>query len=389
MRKFLPLFLVLFVGMALAAPDIQISVLNVSESVRPGGSFTVKMQLVNNGDATAEEVEMYPEVRTPFRTKAGTSDRETVSQLILGERASGTFHLNVLPRTSSGVYDIKLVAAFKYNDRLFKVTKSVAINVEAKPVLEVVSANYPTTYPGDFLGMKLEIKNIGGGLAKNVRIIYENTSSQIRPSSIAVAYLDELISGDSKEININLMVDGDADAMTYPVEIKILYEDEGGNLQPTVTRTLGIVVESKIELKTFLDSGTATQGVPSTLTISIANTGPNTAKYLEAIPVQNSFEVTPHAIYVGDLESDDFDTLDFKLTAPNAGDQKLSIELVYKDANNVESKELRKVAFKVLTPKEAAAQQPKSRTPYILLAIIIIGGAWYWRRRKKKHGRAS
>jgi len=385
------LALMLFAGAASAAPDIQISVLNMSQEIQPGGSFTVKVQVANNGDGKAEDIEIYPEVRNPFRIKAGTSPKETVSQMILGEQASGTFHLTVLPRTSSGVYDLKLVATFTYNNKLYKVTKNIAINVEAKPILEVLSTEYPGAFPGDFIDIRLGVKNIGGGLAKNVRVIYENTSSEIRPSSVAVAYLDEILAGSEADIDLNLVIDGEAEAMTYPVKITMLYENEGGTQQPAVIRTIGLVVRSKIELKAFPEGGTIVQGVPSSLTVSIANTGPSTANYLEVVPVQDSFIVTPRRMYIGDLESDDFDTIDLEITAQEAGEHKLSLEFIYKDANNAENRELGEVSFKALTPREAAALQPRSKTPYVLLLIILGGGIWYWRRRKKKqkHGRAS
>ena len=169
------------------------------------------------------------------------------------------------------------------------------------------------------------------------------------------------------------------------VNMVVSYEDRDGTSLSTLSRTIGLRIESDIELKTFFDNGRLVQNAPSEIVVSIANTGPNTAQFLEVSPVPTSgIKITPDSIYIGNLESDDFDTAEFEVTSSAVGKQEIQLKLSYKDQFNKEQEVTRKVGINILTAEEAAAYEEKSPVPYVAGIIILAGIAWYWRRRKKK-----
>jgi len=368
-----------------AAPSLTISVSNITETIRPGASFTVQVKVQNDGQGTASNVTVVPTTDRPFAIKTGTSSEVSVGSVGLGQIGTANLHLQALPGTPSDVYNLEFVTIYWSNDNQFSITRSTPIRVEANPILEIIEAEYDKINPGDFAEISLKIKNIGSGEARNVRIVYTNVTSSILPAGSAVAHLSSLDPGKTKTVDIPISVSGDAEAGTYALNFEATYEDQAGVIQPLLARAIGVKVDSNIELKTFFESGRVIQGTPSEIVLSIANTGPNTAQYLEVIPVQKrGMSITPASIYVGNVESDDFDTAELTVTSENAGMQDIEITLLYKDHFNQAHEATEKVVVKVLTQKEAAALQPRSYGSYFLLLILIGGGVWYWRRRKKK-----
>jgi len=381
--------LLLLVGMSFAAttatPSLTLTVSNISETVRPGSSFLLQMLVVNNGGGTAKNLTVEPVIAKPFRIKTGTSDVANIGDISLGQSGSAKLYLYVLPDTPGDVYDLDVVTSYNSGNKRFSLTRTVSILIEASPTLEIIDAEYGIIYPGDSATLTLEIRNIGNGKARNIRALYANSSGAILPSGSAVAYVESLEPGKTKMVDIPISIMGDAEAGSYSVNVVVSYEDEDGTPQTELARSIGLGVQSNIELKTYFDNGRVIQNIPSEVVISIANTGPSTAQYLEVMPTSKSgFKVTPEVIYIGNLESDDFDTAEFEITSANAGDQQLELQLVYKDKFNNEQMVTRKIGITALTPKEAAAFEQRSLAPYFLLLILIGVGIWYWRRRKKQ-----
>lgn len=368
-----------------ATPSLSISVSNISRTITPGASFAVEIKVQNNGQGTATDVFVEPDIRKPFAIKTGTEEAIDLGSIGLGQIGTAKVHIQVLPGTPSDVYDLDFAVRYKSGTKDFALIRKVSVNVEASPVLEITEAEYGTINPGDHAPLSLTIRNIGSGQARNIRAIYANATGAILPAGSAVAYISTLSPGKSETADIPLSIAGDAEAGAYSVGIQVSYEDEDGILQPTLSRIIGLRIDSDIELKAYYDSGRVVQNMPSNVVVSIANIGPNTAQYLEVVPVSApSLKVTPGSIYIGNLESDDFDTAEFEVVSENAGAQDLVLTLMYKDQFNQEHEITRTVGITTLTPKQAAAYEQRSYAPLFLLLVLAGAGIWYWRRRKKK-----
>lgn len=368
-----------------ATPSLTLSVSNITDTIRPGSSFMVQVRVVNNGEGVAGNVSVEPSLTNQFKIKAGTPDQAVLGDMSLGQIATGRLYISVESDTPADVYDIGLMINYMSGKNRFSIKRTIAVNIEAQPTLEIIDAEYEKIYAGDYATLSLTLQNIGNGEARNIRAVYSNATGAILPAGSAVAYIPSLAAGKSVDVEIPLAISGNADAGTYSVNMVVSYEDQDGTPQSVLTRTIGLRIESDIELKTFLDSSTLVQGTPSEIVVSIANTGPNTAQFLEVTPIQApGMKISPDSIYIGNLESDDFDTAEFDVTSSSAGKQQVQLKLIYKDQFNQEQEVTRKVGVDVLTLEESSALQETSMAPYGFLLIVLAGGAWYWRRRKKK-----
>jgi hypothetical protein len=85
--------------------------------------------------------------------------------------------------------------------------------------------------------------------------------------------------------------------------------------------------------------------------------------------------------YVGNLDSDDFETVDF-IIKPTAAEPRLQIQLEFKDPYNVDFKETYDLPLRIITQKELG----NGGFPWGILLVVLaaIGGIVYWRIRRKK-----
>lgn len=88
--------------------------------------------------------------------------------------------------------------------------------------------------------------------------------------------------------------------------------------------------------------------------------------------------------YIGDLDSDDFESVDFKL---NIETKKkivpLKVEMSYKDAMNKEYTENIELNFNLLTASELGVK--KSNTgPIVIVLILLVGAGYYFYKRYRK-----
>ena len=100
--------------------------------------------------------------------------------------------------------------------------------------------------------------------------------------------------------------------------------------------------------------------------------------------------VEPKEFYAGNLESDDFDTIEYKLAVNGAGSKAvLPLTLSYRDANNHEYSQDALVEFKLYTQEEISkfGLEPEAGTNWLLvIAVMAIAGfllyRFYWKKRK-------
>ena len=100
----------------------------------------------------------------------------------------------------------------------------------------------------------------------------------------------------------------------------------------------------------------------------------------------NAQLLSPETIYIGDLESDDFQTIDITLY-PESTDSLMIIHLNYRDANNENFQETIRIPLKVYTQEEAKSiGLIKNNTAifYFIGAILLTLLYIFFRKRRKK-----
>ena len=114
------------------------------------------------------------------------------------------------------------------------------------------------------------------------------------------------------------------------------------------------------------------------LSFLIANKGIAGAKYL-TVDLETELPHQPDKVYVGNIEPDDYETVDFGLDLRDVppGLYRLKLNVEYKDAYNKDVVESREFEIEV---KRQEVSLPSTNT---LLVIILFLVALVWWKRKK------
>jgi hypothetical protein len=163
----------------------------------------------------------------------------------------------------------------------------------------------------------------------------------------------------------------------YALMLLISYTDTLGN-SLTRNETIGVPVFSKPSYDINVEESKAyTAGSTGDVVISISDTGASQIKYLVLeLTGTSSYElVSSGKVYVGNLESNDFQTASFKihLNGNAATTTPLALKLTYKDDYNMPYSETVQLPLRVYTNAEAKAYGlvPSANMTTMLISITI------------------
>ncbi len=194
-------------------------------------------------------------------------------------------------------------------------------------------------------------------------------------SETSAVYFEEIKEGREKNAIFNLVAEADADAGIYKIPVVLSYSIKGEE----ITKMFSIFVTINSKPNFLLDvDGFLLKNNNNELVISITNTGLSKAKFLEVELGDGGLYniLSQKHIYVGDLDSDDFDTINFDIYVKDIGNLAIPIILTYRDAINKEYTESKIVQMKVYSEKEAIdlGLIKKSNTIiYLVIVIFLIG----------------
>jgi hypothetical protein len=336
----------------------------------------------------------------------------------LDESENATREVRTLEGMDNAVIDYKIrVAAdavegenelkLKYStkDRDVWVERKIKINIQTLDVtLDVVSVESNEVEPGETTNLKIKLKNGADSYLRdiNVKLEFRETFSggamgetkvvdypfsPINSTAEKKIYLIE--SGQEKIIEFNLLASPDAECKPYKIPITITYYNSVGN-QTTKSDFITLILSAEPEVVVGLeDSEILSLGQTGTITLNIINKGLTGIKYLTVSLERGEYEIlSPAEIYIGNLDSDDYDTTEFKIHVTSKEDEvPLKIKLSYRDDNNKEYSEEQIVNLKLYSSEELKKYNlvpSQSNTPLIILIVIVlVVGYWFYKKRKK------
>jgi len=124
-----------------------------------------------------------------------------------------------------------------------------------------------------------------------------------------------------------------------------------------------------------------------TVTIRFINKGFSDVKFLDVILDETEeFEIlSAEEVYVGNVDSDDYETVDFELYLTNGATKEektivLPLNVEYRDTNNNLYEEKLELEMKVLSAEKLGIKTSSNGTVMLLLIIVIIVGVVLYRR---------
>jgi len=226
--------------------------------------------------------------------------------------------------------------------------------------------------PGEKFSASIELENNFDSNVENVQVSLDLSNVPIAPETSSSVFAEEIKEDKSKDFDFDLIAQSDAEAGVYKFPVLISYTLDTKTIQETGTISVTINAKPVLDLNAegFLLAG------KNQLNIKITNSGLAKARFLEISAGTGSYQfLSSNKIYIGDLNSDDFDTFSFDIYTSKPGTITIPLNIKYKDFANNDYEESKDVFIRVYSQEEALqlGLVTKSKTgTYIVIAVVLI-----------------
>ncbi len=255
-------------------------------------------------------------------------------------------------------------------------------------ILDVTSLP-PEIQPGSNGNITIELKNVAPHQLRDI-IIELELPAQFAPKDITKKKIRKMEGEEALSHIFEVTALPNSAEGVYKVPLKISYLDEiGSEYKENNTISLKISVEPKVFLG--LASSSIYEGnLLGKVDLRIANTGVGGIKFLvaELLPSKGYKVVGPSNEYIGKLESDDYETVDFKIEVEEGSSSiNLLANLDYTDNNNKQYSKRFDIQLNIISAKEAGIKQNKnSFYVYVIIGAVILFLVYrQFKKRLRKH----
>ncbi|RMF06720.1 hypothetical protein D6764_01585, partial [Candidatus Woesearchaeota archaeon] len=187
------------------------------------------------------------------------------------------------------------------------------------------------------------------------------------------------------------ITDPEAELGLYKVPVKLSYRDTNGD-NFSSTNYIGILVASTPEVYASLDESEITKaGTSGKVSVKFVNKGISDIKFLD-VKLEQSDDydlLSADEVYIGNIDSDDYETVDFKLFVKPTDKRFIDLPLTYsyRDANNKLFEEKQVLKLRLYSEEELKKYgfvKEKSFSGLLIVAVVLIAGYFVWRRFRKR-----
>ena len=249
--------------------------------------------------------------------------------------------------------------------------------------------------PGEIAKISIEIENILSEDVQNVNVALDLSGAvPIAPyQGSSEESIDEIQEGDEEKFSFSVIVLPEAVSGIYKVPVKISYEIN--NTRETKNGTIGIIINSPPQIRISVE-GYLIKGQEGSFEVRIVNDGLSDLKFVSVQitqPVSGATINSPLYEYLGNIDSDDFETVEVSVFARENAASSISIPLKisYKDATNKDFTQNEILNVRVYSQEEArnlGLIEGQSYTLYIAIVIIVLLYTFYKIRKRLKRKKA-
>ncbi|MBN1644659.1 COG1361 S-layer family protein [Candidatus Woesearchaeota archaeon] len=355
--------------------------------VEPGDIMEVYVSVTNEGTTSeAFSIEFVPEF--PFSLGPGEDEVKTLAALPRGENAIVKFWINVDPKAPSEDRDIKFNYRYSSNPIWIQLKSPISIRTTGAILNIAEYTTTPTTAkPGDLVDIELTLRNSGNLDVRNVDVTLNLDESKFSTIGSGTSKRIGFIGKDNTEnVKFTLIADTSTEIKVHSIPVTLKFRDSRGT-EYTEETSFSLVMGAEPELMGVVDSTTiSSKGRSGTVTLKVINRGIMDLKYLNMKLVStDQYDVlsASNEAYIGNLDSDDFETVDF-IIKPKKKDVQLKAIVDFKDPYNREYQRQFLLPLRVFSAAELGKGGINWFFVTILLLIVAGVGYWYYRRRKKK-----
>ncbi len=244
----------------------------------------------------------------------------------------------------------------------------------AQVAIKSFTSNPDKISPGQEVQITLTLENVGDKDIKNILVKLDLNQLPFAPlRSSTEQVIDQIDKDDLSTIYFNLIALPNADSQIYKMPVKISYE----NISKDALISLEVSAKAKLDVL-LEDSKIVKVNDNGKITLKLVNNGLTKIKFLKVnLEKSPAYEtISPNSVYVGEVDVDDFQTVDFTII-PKIKDPQLNLQVFYRDQNNNEFQETKFLKLNVYTEEEAkqlglVKQNPLTTILIIIIALIIL-----------------
>lgn len=417
MKKIILMMVMAFVfaaGIALAAvntqyfgkaPNLIISItMQDPDPVEPGKEVEVSFKIENNGTTASNVIfEILPEY--PFSLVSGESASRSIGTIGTSQDGKQSvivrYKVKVAQDAADGNHEIKV----RYKSEGFDtwvIIEKLNIKVQSHDAIIAVDkfvAEPSVVAPGSKTKLTILLKNYAASLLKDVKIVLDlgKSGDDATPFSPLGSANEKVLSyiepQSSKSIEFELIVDPDAASKSYKIPISIRYSD-ALNKNYSKSNIITVIVGGEPDVYVGIDSTNIYKaGSAGEVTVKIVNKGLPNMKFVN-VKLSKSEKyriISPAEIYIGNIDSDDYETADFKLYIEKTSEKKaiLPFTVEYKDANNKDYKNVLNLELPLYSSSEAkklGLVKGNGKFNWIILVVLAVAGFFgyrIWKKRRK------
>ena len=243
--------------------------------------------------------------------------------------------------------------------------------------------------PGETSMIKLGIENNAQNDIIDVSVALDLKEVPFAPFDSSSEFnIDKIRDGEIEYAEFEIIALNNAASGIYKIPVQISYE-ESGTIK-TKDSLISISVNSDPLIGVSVEDGLLLKNQKNDISVRVVNKGLSDVKFLEVeIGSSTSYTLLSQKnIYIGDLDSDDFDSVDFTIYfKPNTLNTiNLPVSITYKDALNEKYTEEFTIPLTVYSQERAIElgllTQSNTQT-YVVVIIVLIVAYIVYRKVKK------
>ncbi|HIH38989.1 hypothetical protein J4460_05785 [Candidatus Woesearchaeota archaeon] len=394
MKKNLLLIALLLASLMIAASndagkmrsvDITVEVVNQEpHPVEPGDYVEVRFSVENKGTSKVDDiqVELLPEF--PFTLNNPVEAVQVIGSLngrqIDKKAKIITYRLKVDPQAIEGWNELKL--HYTYGGIKAWIEPDPYL-IDVRTLQENLVVDHVTSdelIPGKNGKYTLTLKNDEDSLVRNVLITFDLTGLPLATEGTSnEVIINKVLPGETKDASLSFLIEPDAASNVYQLPFTITYQDSSGRNFTKTRNTALVIFDPPQYFFTLEQFDTFTENTKGEIVLSISNTGTSTMRFL-ALTLEDTegYEVIgPRSTYIGNLESDDFETITYTIKTKGNLQKTvdLSLKLSYKDAFNEEYTTTETVPLRIYSTIEMHAlglAENNYFSSYVSFVVLIF-----------------
>ena len=367
------------------------------DPVEPGEYVDLRWRIENTGSEDLVNAYVRVDLPYPFSIddpKESQKNIGTLSAIQEGEKSSIVkFRVRVDENAVEGTEEIKFY--YSSRDLAGEILDEVDINIQSRQVvfgIKSIQITPENPAPGETAQVNITLQNLNDPTLQNIRVKLDLKDTEVATlGSIDEKIIKRLAGNTDLTVPFTLFIGAEAASKVHQIPLKLSYSDKFGR-QAGIDTYFGLKVEAPPEyLVNLEESNIYIAGKPGSVTLSISNIGAGNLNYvaMEILPSEDYELLSSNMIYLGNLESDDFETGEFEIFIPNYKSSiPLQTKISFKDSFNQPMEEVVEIPIRIYTKSQAISLGlEKGRNPWVIIILLIAGGVgvyYYQKKRKSK-----